>query len=195
MRSEKRCQPSKKSSSSLFPPTELERTSGLMARSVRSVRIGSSADGESSAAGDLVLPVDGRTDIEAALEHSIKLAKAYSARIVLVYVTDETVVPRGYAEYARAEKIRDYSPAYFSSLGETTIARLRRRIEDEGVECTGHAFVGSFTDAMKACQRDPRVLLLVLTRPRRSVLARLGIGGFRLGAISRLNVPIVFVPA
>ncbi len=145
--------------------------------------------------GDLVLPVDGRTETETALGHSIKLAKTYGARVVLMYVTGEAVVPKGYAEYARVEGIRDYGPRYLSSLGDGTIARLRRRVEEEGVECTGYAFVGSLGEAVRACQGDARVLMVVLALPRKSLLAKLGLGGFRLSSMSGLSVPVVLVPA
>src|SRR5208283_5637013 len=154
-----------------------------------------SAQGGLSAAGDLVLPLDGRTDHEGALEHSIKLAKAYGARIVLMYLASEATVPEGYAAYAKVEKIRDFGSAYTSSLGASTIAGLRRQVEAEGVECTGHVFLGSLKDAIKASQRDSRVLMLVLTLPKKSSRFKIGNGSFKLSAITGLGVPVVLVPA
>jgi nucleotide-binding universal stress UspA family protein len=173
-------------------PGEQERPDGERRQRTRG---GLFPQGGRSAAGDLVLPVDGRAEVEVALEHSIKIAKTYGARIVLMYVTGEATVPRGYAEYAKVERIRDYHFTYLNSVGDSTIATLRRRIEREGVECTGRAFVGSLADAIRVCQMDPRVLMLVLAVPHKSVLAKLGNGRFKLGAISHLRVPVVLVPA
>lgn|GEM_PF-2329548 len=154
-----------------------------------------SAQGGLSAAGDLVLPLDGRTDFEGALEHSIKLAKTYGARIVLMYVASGRAVPEGYAAYAKVEKIRDFGSSYYNSLGASTIASLRRRVEGEGVECTGHVFLGSLEDAIKASQRDSRVLMLVLTLPKKSSRFKIGKVSLRLSALSGLGVPVVLVPA
>ena len=144
--------------------------------------------------GDVVLTLDGRSDSEGALEHSLKLAKTYGARIALLYVTKEAAVPQGYAEYARVEKLHDYSSIYFNSLGAETMARLRRRIEEEGVECTEYSFIGSMADAIKACRRDSRVLMLVLTLPKKQSRLAVHGHGFNMNTISSLGVPVVLVP-
>lgn len=154
-----------------------------------------SSQGGLSAAGDLVLPLDGKTDFEGALEHSIKLAKTYGARIVLLYVTSERAVPEEYAAYAKVERIRDFGSSYYSSLGASTIASLRHRVEGEGVECTGHVFLGSLEDAIRASQRDSRVLMLVLTLPKKSSRLKIGKASLRMSALSGLGVPVVLVPA
>lgn len=144
--------------------------------------------------GDLVLPVDDSVDVEEALRHSIRLAKSYGARIVLMYVTHQRFIPQGYADYARAEKVRDYDSMYFSSMGESATADLRRRVEEEGVECATSTCVGDLADAIRACQRSERVLMLVLTLRGRPLLRRLGLGGLGLGGLTALRVPVVLVP-
>lgn len=143
---------------------------------------------------DLVLPVDDSTDTQTALEHAIKMAKTYGARIVLMYITKQRTMPKEYADYARAERIRDFASTYFASLGESTISKLRRRIEEEGVECVSYPCAGSLADAIKACQHNVRVLMLILTLPRRSRRLALTGSGFRPKMISNLNVPVLLVP-
>ncbi len=143
---------------------------------------------------DLVLPVSDPINIKPALEHSIKLAKTYGARIVLMYVTNPKAIPNGYLEYAKAERIQDYHSAYFGSIADAAMTHLKRRIEEEGVECTSYSCVGSLRDAIKTCQQTTRVLMLVLPLPAKSLRPRFRTSGFKLSMLSGLSVPVFLVP-
>jgi len=133
-------------------------------------------------------------DVKPALEHSIKLAKTYGARIVLMYLTGRRLIPREYVEYAKAERIQDYNSAYFASLGDGTISDLKRRIEEEGVECASYSYIGNLGDAIKACRQNTRVLMLILTLPRKSHRGAFRTGSFKPKMVSDLNVPVLLVP-
>jgi len=155
----------------------------------------SSVTRERNAGLDLTLLIDDSTNLESAFEHSIRLAKTYGARIVLMYITKHNTIPSGYADYARAERIRDFAPAYFESLAENTIARLRKRIEEEGVECASHTYLGSLDEALKSCQQNARVLMVVLPLRRRQPRNFLHRISLKQGKNWNLNTPVLLIPA
>jgi nucleotide-binding universal stress UspA family protein len=149
---------------------------------------------ESHAKVDLVLPLRDSVEVGRALDQSIAIAKTFGARVVLVNVVRRTDVPNGYLAYARSEGIRDYYSSYFGSQEGAESAKLKRRVEEEGVECAVHSYVGSLAGALKAYHRDRRVQMLVLSLPRRSLGDALKGDGLSLGMLSKLSVPVLLVP-
>jgi len=174
-------------------PSEVPEDRGPR-RSELTGMVGRRPSRESHAKADVVLPIRDSVEVGRALDQSVAIAKAFGARVVLVHVARRTGVPERYLEYARSEGIRDYYSSYFGSDEDGKVAELKRRIEDEGVECASHSYAGSLADAIKAYQRDRRVRMLILSLPKRSLGDALKGDGLSLGMLSKLSVPVLLVP-
>ena len=143
---------------------------------------------------EVILPIQESGDYTKATEFAIQMAKDYSARIVMVYITPRVEVPRGYREYAAVEKWSDYESSYYNSLGQEKISLLGRRIESAGVEWRSYVFIGKLNEALSSIGENRRATLVVLSPAKNGGLGSLlWFGKLTVAQISSVRVPVLIV--
>ncbi len=137
----------------------------------------------------ILVPLDGSTLAECTLPHAVALARAFTARIVLLRVLeqpdrDEVVLPVDPLDW---EMKRAESQAYLD--------RLRRHFQTAGVEAETLTLEGQPTDRIVEHAHEARIDLILLSSHGRSGLSGSTIGSVVQKIILRSRTSIMIVRA
>ena len=139
---------------------------------------------------EVMFMIDDSRDYHRVLPTALEAARKFSARIVIVYATKKTSVPRGLAEFAKAERLMDYEANYYDSLGAEKIQALGQEIEMAGIPWTSRVYLGSMRKAVDSCELNKKAILVVLGTSRSRGLGRL----FSFGEPSKEHLANLAVP-
>lgn len=137
---------------------------------------------------EVILPIDESGTDQKSLDFAIQTARNFSAKLVILYITNPSAVPQGFLEFAHAERIRDYEWHYYNSLANEKLANIAKRAEIEGIEWVGHLHLGSVKNAIKHYSREKK-RILILNRERRTGKVA-SLKSLSLGEFSKLGVSL-----
>ncbi|NIE97015.1 universal stress protein [Acinetobacter sp. Tr-809] len=140
----------------------------------------------------ILVPVDGSDNSILAIQHAIRLAKAFHSKITIVQVL--TLDPYIAYEYLNSgesnpliERARDFIQSNLQMLYEKFVAETDVEIEIKLLE--GESISHTLADAIEQFAID----LVVISSHGRSGLKKLILGSITQNLISELNVPIFVI--
>lgn len=143
----------------------------------------------------ILVAVNGSPHSEKVVDFAADLAKALSARIVLIFVMPRPDVPEDYADYAKREILANPVASYLNTVSGEIITRLGSRIKKKGVEFEGIYHLGNPAEKILETAAAKKVELIVVGLHGLHRVGRLR----ALGSISRKlmensRVPVLVVP-
>ena len=84
--------------------------------------------------GEILAAVDGSEHSDKIVDEACSLAKKMNAKLALIYVTPDIVVPEAYKKYSEIEKT-DAWLGYFDALGEKVLSKYNKKILDSKLIC------------------------------------------------------------
>lgn len=138
----------------------------------------------------VILPINASGDYQEALDYAIETTKRYSGRLVLLYVTPETLIPDAFVQFAKNEGVRDLEWNYYNSLGEQKLLELGRYADASGIEWTSYVHIGKLKDALKAYSGNRKAIVILdpATNKKGSDSSNLTVE-----QISKIDVPVLVV--
>jgi nucleotide-binding universal stress UspA family protein len=139
----------------------------------------------------ILVAVDEHPHAQQIVEHAIALAKGMSARILLIYVVDNTPVPEKYRD-----EHGDALPEHFyEDEFQRTVGHLVRMIENAGLECEGIAASGDPVKEILSAAESRRPDYIVMGARELRGLRRLrAISSVSRNVIEKATIPVVAVP-
>jgi nucleotide-binding universal stress UspA family protein len=138
---------------------------------------------------EIIIPIDESDIDQKSLEFAIHTARNFSARLVILYITQRSDVPAGFLEFANAEGIRDYQWHYYNSLANDKLENIARKAETEGIEWVGHVHLGSVKAALRHYAH--KKVILVLNHERKSGDVVKSLRGLKVAEIPKLGVSML----
>ncbi|AWB27475.1 universal stress protein [Halococcoides cellulosivorans] len=136
----------------------------------------------------ILVPTDGSTGTARTLEHAASIANAFDASVDVLYVLDERMYQAA-SEDATEDVIRS-----LEEEGDRAIDDAVTRLEDDGVEATGHLERGIPYRDIIAFSEDNAVDLIVMGTHGRSGRDRLAkMGSVTDRVVKNADVPVMVV--
>ncbi len=139
----------------------------------------------------ILVAVDEHPHADQIVDRGIELAKAISAKIILMYVVDKKSVPEDYRD-----EHGDALPEHFyRDEFERTVGPLVKRIIKEGLKCEEMATAGSPEKEIIKAAKSKDVSYIVMGARGLRGLGRLrAIGSVSRNVIENSPIPVVSVP-
>lgn len=140
----------------------------------------------------VLIPVDERPCSDAALAHSLVLAKALGAEVKIIYVVDAEAVFR-LAGGVHVEEIAEQ----YRRDGQACIDRAAQQVQRAGVEATMAVIEGSDRTPVAIVAESQRWAadLIVMGTHRRHGIDRLIVRGVAERVVRAASVPVLLVPS
>jgi nucleotide-binding universal stress UspA family protein len=138
----------------------------------------------------ILVAVDSSDAAEAALRQALEIAKAFSAKLVLVSVVDVTklLAVAGYEAPYPADAI-----AIMRDDAKALLARAKTTCDANGLTSTEVASEGEAVDEILAAASAEHVDLIAIGTHGRSGISRLFLGSVAEGVLRRATVPVLVV--
>jgi|HubBroStandDraft_4_1064222.scaffolds.fasta_scaffold683061_1 nucleotide-binding universal stress UspA family protein len=139
----------------------------------------------------ILVAVDEHPHAEQIVDSAIKLAQGMSARIILIYVVDETPVPEKYRD-----EHGDALPEHFyEDEFQRTVGQLVKAVETAGIECEGVAASGDpVREILKAAVSTGADYIVMGARELRGLRRLRAISSVSRNVIEKSTIPVVAVP-
>jgi nucleotide-binding universal stress UspA family protein len=136
----------------------------------------------------ILVPTDGSTETERAVEHAAELADAHGAELHAVYVVNSATFA-GLPMETSWEGVGDV----LREEGESALERIEEIVADYGVEVTSHLLQGSPSRRIVECAEDYGCDLVVMGTHGRGGIDRLLLGSVAEGVVRACSVPVLTV--
>lgn len=145
----------------------------------------------------ILVPLDGSKLAECALSHAVDMAKAYSAELVLVSVTEEVegFRPVSDASQPTEEKLIPEAGGKFEEQARRYLDGVAGRIAKEGVEVTTDVQYGKPADGIIVSAMLYNCDVIVMSSHGRSGISKWTHGSVAEKVFRVSHIPVLMIPA
>jgi nucleotide-binding universal stress UspA family protein len=137
----------------------------------------------------IVVPLDGSSVAEEALDPVVELAKALEGELVLLRVVE----PPNYGlELGESPKF-SFQPDVELAVAKEYLAQVADRLTQTGSAVESRAVVGSAPETIASIAREENAHLIAMATHGRSGLARVVLGSVATGTLQRASLPMLLV--
>jgi nucleotide-binding universal stress UspA family protein len=141
----------------------------------------------------IVVAVDGSKHSEKIVDYAVTIAKAMSAKIVLIHVMPEVPIPEEYVKFADNERVNPQT--YYGEVSEKILEDMGDRIAKENVKFEGVHGVGNPTKFILDTAQSRKADLIVVGVHGLHRLARVRtLGSVARRVVENSPIPVVTVP-
>lgn len=147
---------------------------------------------------NILVPHAGTPAGDIALEHAIFIAKASSAKILILHVVEEAQYPPSFAlsESERRElfkSIREYNEELRTRM-ETQIQKLEKKCHENGIKTHLKVVIGSAADEiLKLSKNNVDLIVMAKRRKLKGVKKLLSLGSVSRKIVESVSCPILLM--
>ena len=141
----------------------------------------------------ILVAVDGSKHSVKVADEAVTVAKYMGAKILLLYVCQDTAVPEGFVEFAKLENVS--LSDYYALVGDRVLSKIGARIKERGIEFEEISGVGIASEEILEVVRAREVSMIVVGMHGLHAIGRLrALGSTARRVIEDSPVPVVVVP-